>query len=150
MRRRLLPFFLLPALVLAFPLNSTAKEKLSRYAGIYKGETRAQDETREQSHEGSYATRHHTIVLSLGEDGTATLTQSPDAASEITSFGRWTHQADQIKLIFDPVDKQPTPPPMVFRLQKKTLTPVIYNHELWRQLPPPPMHRVKSAEQDND
>jgi len=147
MKRRLLSL----ALLLALPLTVLAKENLAKYAGIYKGETRGQDETREQSHQGDYATRHHTITLSLGADGTATLTQSPDATSEITSFAHWSHAGDQIKLTFDPVDKQPTPAPMSFRLEKKTLTPLVYNHDLWRTLPPPPMHRVKSTDAaDND
>jgi hypothetical protein len=146
MTRRLLPL----ALLLCLPLISVAKENLSKYAGIYKGETRGQDETREQSHEGDYAVRHHTITLSLGADGTATLTQSPDATSEITNFGHWTHEGDRIKLTFDPVENQPTPAPMTFRLEKKTLTVVTYSHQLWPMLPPPPLHRVKPGAGDND
>lgn len=145
--KRLLSLVLLAAL----PVTALAKDKLARYAGIYKGETRAQDETREQSHEGSYATRHHTITLSLGEDGSATLTQSPDGTNEITSFAHWSHAGDQIKLSFDLVDKDSTSPPMTFRLERKTLTPLAYDHALWHTLPPPPLHRVKSgATPDND
>ena len=44
-----------------------------------------------------------------------------------------------LKLTFDPVEKQPTPAPITFRYEHKTLTPVVYNHDLWRTLPPPPL-----------
>ena len=138
------------ALLAALPIPALAKEDLSKYAGIYKGETRARGETRDQSRDGTFSIRHHTMTLSLGEDGTATLTQSPDAVNEITSFAHWTHEGDQIKLIFDPVEKQPTPPPMAFRLEHRTLTPVIWNHDLWRALPPPPMKRMKQHDSGDD
>jgi hypothetical protein len=142
--KRLLPLALLAVL----PLAALAKNDLSKYAGIYKGETRAKDETRDQSRDGAFATRHHTMSLSLGDDGTATLTQSPDAVHEITSFAHWTHQGDQIKLTFDSVDKQPTPPPMTFRYEHKRLTPVVWNHDLWRPLPPPAMKRMSQHDAD--
>jgi hypothetical protein len=131
------------ALLAVLPLSLHAKEKdeLSKYAGTYKGETRAKGETREQSQEGTYAIRHHTMTLDLGKDGTATLTQSPTGANEITSFAHWSVQGDTIKLTFDPVDQQATPAPMTFRVAHKTLTPVTYNHTLWSTLPPPPLKR---------
>ena len=53
------------------------------------------------------------MTLSLGDDGTATLTQSPDAVNEITSFGRWIRQGDIIRLNFESVGKQPAPAPHV-------------------------------------
>jgi hypothetical protein len=129
------------ALLAALPLTLHAKPKSeqSKLAGTYAGETRAKDETRAQSQDGTYAIRHHTMTLDLGKDGTATLTQSPDATSEITSFAHWTIEGDTLKLIFDPVDKQPTPSTITFRYAHKTLTPVVYNHDLWRTLPPPPL-----------
>jgi hypothetical protein len=127
------------ALLAALPLPALAKDEASKLAGTYKGETRAKDESRAQSQDGTYAILHHTMTLDLGKDGSATLTQSPDAKSEITSFARWSLQGDVLKLTFDPVDKQPTPAPMSFRYDHKTLTPVVYNHDLWRTLPPPPL-----------
>jgi hypothetical protein len=127
------------ALLAALPLTALAKDEASKIAGTYKGETRAKDESRAQSQDGTYAIRHHTMTLDLGKDGTATLTQSPDATSEITSFAHWSLQGDVLKLNFDPVDKQPTPTPITFRYDHKTLTPVVYNHDLWRTLPPPPL-----------
>ena len=129
------------ALLISLPLTALAKDEMSKIAGTYKGETRAKGETRDQSDEGTYVNRHRTIMVVLGKDGTATLAQSPDATDEITSFAHWTIQGDTIKLIFDPVDKQITPAPMTFRYEHKTLTPLVYNHDLWRTLPPPPMKR---------
>jgi hypothetical protein len=136
------------ALLAVLPLTAHAKTKneLSKVAGTYKGETRARDETRAQSQDGTYAIRHHTMTLDLGKDGTATLTQSPTGAEEITSFAHWTIQGDTMTLNFDPVDKQPTPTPISFRYDHKTLTPVVYNHDLWRTLPPPPLKRQKQHE----
>jgi hypothetical protein len=137
--KRLLSLALLAVLPLA--LHAKPKNEQSKLAGTYKGETRAKDETRGQSQDGTYAIRHHTMSLDLGKDGTATLTQSPTGANEITSFAHWTLQGDVIKLTFDPVDKQGTPTPMTFRYNHKTLTPVLYDHDLWHPLPPPPLKR---------
>jgi hypothetical protein len=140
------------ALLAALPLTLHAKEKneQSKLAGTYKGETRAKDETRAQSQDGTYAIRHHTMSLDLGKDGTATLTQSPDAITEITSFAHWTLEGDILKLNFDPVEKQPTPTPITFRYEHKTLTPVVYNHDLWRTLPPPPLKFEKPHDVNGD
>jgi hypothetical protein len=139
--KRLLSLALLA--VLPLTVHAKTKNELSKVAGTYKGETRARDETRAQSQDGVYAIRHHTTSLDLGKEGSATLTQSPTGADEITSFAHWTLQGDTIKLTFDPVDKQPTPAPMTFRLNHKTLTAVTYNHDLWPKLPPPPLHFEK-------
>jgi hypothetical protein len=144
--KRLLSLVLLAAL----PLVALAKNEQSKLAGTYKGETRAKGETRVQGNEGTYAIRHHTMSLDLGKDGTATLSQSPTGADEITSFAHWTLQSDVIKLTFDPVDKQATPAPITFRYNKKTLTPVVYDHDLWRTLPPPPLKRMKHSETNNN
>jgi hypothetical protein len=132
MRRLLLSL----ALLVTLPIVAMAKEDLSKYTGTYKGEVRA--------------TRNRTMTLSLGDDGTATLTQSPDAVNEITSFAHWTHQGDMIRLNFDPVNKQPTPPPMTFRHGHKTLTPVTWNHSLWRTVAPPTMKRMKQHDPGDD
>jgi hypothetical protein len=146
--KRLLSLALLAALPLT--VHAKTKNELSKVAGTYKGETRARDETRAQSQDGTYAIRHHTMSLDLGKDGTATLTQSPTGADEITSFAHWDIQGDTIKLTFDPVDKQATPTTITFRLNHKILTPLVYNHDLWRSLPPPPLKRERQSEASAD
>lgn len=143
--RRVTPLVLLVAL----PLSAAAKNELAKYAGTYQGETRARGETREQSHDGAFATRHHTITLDLGADGSATLTQSPDGTHEMTSFAHWAMRGNVIQLTFD-ADKGPAPAPMTFRCDHKTLVPVTWNHDLWHTLPPPAMKRVKSGQTSND
>jgi hypothetical protein len=137
--KRLLSLALLALLPLS--LHARDKNQFSKLAGTYKGETRAKGETREQSQDGTYAIRHHTMTLDLGKDGTATLSQSPTGANEITSFAHWTREGDIVKLTFDPVDKQPTPAPMTFHYDHKTLKPLTYDHSLWKTLPPPPLKR---------
>lgn len=127
--------------LMPFTLHAKEKNEKSKLAGTYKGETRAQGETRDQSHDGAYAMRHHTMTLDLGKDGTATLTQSPTGANEITSFAHWTIQGDTVKLTFDPVDKQITPASMTFRVDHKSLIPAVYDHDLWHSIPPPPLKR---------
>ena len=124
------------AFLVILPIVTLGSEDLSKYAGTYKGETQ------------SFSDR--AMTLSLGDDGTATLTQSPDAVNEITSFGRWTRQGDIITLTLDPVGKQAAPPPMTFRLDHKTLTPVSWNHSLWRTAPPPAMKRMKIKKHDSE
>jgi len=125
------------------PLTLAAREKnpLHKYAGSYQGETRAVGETRDQSQEGQYSVRHHTIELDLGGDGTATLTQSPAGTDEITSFAHWSVAGDTLSLTFDPSGTMPAPSPMTFRIRHKTLVPVTYDHSLWPKLPPPPLNR---------
>ena len=67
--KRLLSLALLA--VLPLTVHAKPKSEQSKLAGTYKGETRAKDETRAQSQDGTYAIRHHTMALDLGKDGTA-------------------------------------------------------------------------------
>jgi hypothetical protein len=165
--RCLLVLTALVCLVGARPLR--AGDSLAKYAGVYHGETRTKEETRAQSNEGAYAIRHHTITLSLGKDGGATLTESPDAVSETTRFGHWSYAAGLITVRLDPppdgTTKGPTrgptqrsgqegteePTPVTgpatgsatetFSVNHHELTPVTWDHQLWKTLPPPKMQR---------
>ncbi len=121
--------------------GGAAHNDLKKFAGVYKGETRAADESREQSREGAYAIKHHTIVVSLGTDGTATVTQSPDAVSESTSFAHWARAGNEIRLTFDPQAGKPASAPMVFNLRHNELVPVAWDHAAWKKQPPPTLHR---------
>jgi hypothetical protein len=135
-----------PVLVLVLLLATTclpaiARDSLGKYAGVYHGETRTKEETRAQSREPEYATRHHTITLSLGKDGSATLTESPDAVSETTRFAHWTYADGQITLRFDPLPNGTTPTPEIYGVNHHELTPVVWDHQLWKNLPPPKLER---------
>jgi hypothetical protein len=128
-------------LVAAWPPRLEARDSLGKYAGVYHGETRTKEETRAQSREPEYATRHHTMTLSLGKDGSATLTESPDAVSETTRFAHWSYADGQITLRFDPLPNGTTPAPEVYSVNHHELTPVVWDHQLWKNLPPPKLER---------
>ncbi len=130
---------LLPAA--AWPPSVQARDSLAKYAGVYHGETRTREETRAQSREQEYAVRHHTITLTLGKDGTATLTESPDAVSETTRFAHWSYADEQITLRFDPLPDGTTPAPESYSVNHHELTPVVWDHHLWKTLPPPKLER---------
>ncbi|MGI8772254.1 MAG: hypothetical protein ACR2JE_12555 [Acidobacteriaceae bacterium] len=128
-------------LAAAFPQNMQARDSLAKYAGVYHGETRTREETRGQSREPEYATRHHTITLTLGKDGSATLTESPDAVSETTRFAHWSYADGQITLRFDPLADGTTPAQESYSVNHHELTPVVWDHRLWKTLPPPKLER---------
>ncbi len=134
----------------AIPLHGSDHPK--KYAGLWKGETYGKGETRADTREGAFAARHHTIELSLGPDGTATVTQSPDAVSETTGFAHWNVSGDQLMLVFDVAaaanpavpepnqTSQPTPP-LTFAISHGELTPIAWDHSLWKAQGPPKLHR---------
>ena len=55
------------------------------------------------------------MSVSLGADGTATVTEDPGTGS-ITSFGHWANEGNQIKVTFNAIAGEPTSPAMVFRV----------------------------------
>jgi hypothetical protein len=152
-----MPFRRLPAILLllcALPLH--AREKASKLAGTWKGQTYARGETYEQSREGSYAIRHHTIELSLGSDGTATVTESPDSVSSTTRFAHWTFAQNRLTLSFDPAPagtseasnahqpsapSQPQSSTLVFTLSHGELIPATWDPSVWGKAGPPHLHR---------
>ena len=52
--------------------------------------------------------------LSLGADGTATVTEDPGNGTT-TLFGHWVDSGSQVKVTFDAVEGKPVEPPMVFQ-----------------------------------
>jgi hypothetical protein len=144
-------------LLCAVPLH--ARESASRLAGNWKGQTYARGETYEQSREGAYAIRHHTIELSLGEDGSATLTESPDAVSSTTRFGHWTYGEHRLTVTLDSAnDSAPTESPgqhdgtvaaqakssgnvLVFTVGHGELIPATWDAAVWGKAGPPHLKR---------
>src|ERR1700727_509718 len=63
----------------------------SRFAGGY--ESQARPDTRDMS----------SMNLSLGSDGTATVTQTSKAGDTSVLFGHWTDTGGQVSVKFDPV-----------------------------------------------
>lgn len=73
------------------------------------------------------------MELSLGPDGTATVTEDPGGAPT-TLFGHWVDTGNQVKVSFDA-----TEPPMVFAPGHGGLQAITWNHATWGGINPPPM-----------
>ena len=80
------------------------------------------------------------MSVSLGVDGTATVTEDPGTGS-ITSFGHWASDGSQIKVTFNADADEVAPPPMVFQLFHNKLQPVTWNHDAWGTAHPPSMEK---------
>jgi hypothetical protein len=76
--------------------------------------------------------------LSLGADGTATVTEDPGNGTT-TLFGHWVDSGSQVKVMFDAVEGKPVEPPMVFEPGHDGLQAVTWNHAKWGNTNPPPM-----------
>jgi hypothetical protein len=80
------------------------------------------------------------INLSLGADGTATVTEDP-GDSATTLFGHWVDSGGQVTVFFDAVEGAPAEPPMVFQPAHDGLQAVTWNHAAWGKVDPPPMKK---------
>lgn len=82
------------------------------------------------------------MTVSLGQDGTATVTGDPGTGS-ITSFGHWTGEGNQIKVTFeaDAFSSEPVAAPMVFEIDHNHLKAVSWDHAAWGNTPPPVMSK---------
>ena len=91
---------------------------------------------------GIYVTRAPktapTMSVSLGGDGSATVTQDPGKGST-TFFGHWADDGSQIKVTFNAVAGEPQAAPMVFEVAHNKLKAVSWDHEAWGNAHPPTM-----------
>jgi hypothetical protein len=91
---------------------------------------------------GTYITRAPrtapTMTVSLGEDGTATVTQDAGQGST-TSFGHWQESGSQVKVTFDANIEGPQQPEMVFQPLHDKLQPITWDHQAWGTTQPPTM-----------
>ncbi len=85
--------------------------------------------------------------LSLGADGTATVTESPDGGEARTLFGHWADLGGQVKVTFDAVADAPAEPPMVFQPAHDGLQAVSWNRAAWGNASPPPMKKGYKVKQ---
>ena len=76
---------------------------VSKYAGIYSSEA---PDTSDAAGPAGPA-----FSVSLGPDGTATVTQDMGKGA-VTTFGHWTDAGSQITIKFDEVEGKPTDAPM--------------------------------------
>ena len=91
---------------------------------------------------GIYVTRAPktapSMSVSLGADGSATVTQDPGQGST-TLFGRWQDDGHQIKVTFDAAEGEPLPAPMVFEPAHGKLQAISWDHQAWGNARPPAM-----------
>jgi hypothetical protein len=78
--------------------------------------------------------------LSLGKDGTATVTEDPGSGAK-TLFGHWVDSGSQVTVTFDAGEGTPVEPPMIFQPGHDGLQAVTWNHTSWGKVDPPPMKK---------
>ena len=81
-----------------------------------------------------------TMSVSLGNDGTATVTEDPGTGST-TLFGHWKDSGSQITVNFDAADGKPAEPAMVLQPSHDGLQAVTWNHTIWGKVTPPVMKK---------
>lgn len=107
----------------------------SHYAGIYSSE--APDTTDASGPAGP------AFSVSLGPDGTATVTQDMGKGA-ITTFGHWSDTGGQVTIKFDAAGDKPADAPMVFQSSHDGLQAVTWNHALWGKTTPPALKKEDS------
>ena len=122
-------FLLTSALLL--PVSRAQAENTaihSHFAGVYLSHPRNSSEV------------VPSMNLSLGKDGTATVTEDTGNGAT-TLFGHWVDSGSQVTVTFDAVEGKPVEPPMVFEPGHDGLQAVTWNHASWGKVEPPPMKK---------
>jgi hypothetical protein len=122
-------------IALALVVTPVFASPFSHFAGIYSSE--APDTTDAAGPAGP------AFSVSLGPDGTATVTQDAGKGA-VTTFGHWSDAGSQITIKFDDVDGKTTEPPMNFQPSHDGLQAMNWNHTLWGKLTPPPLKKEES------
>jgi hypothetical protein len=78
--------------------------------------------------------------LSLGPDGTATVTEDPGNGTK-TLFGHWVDSGSQVTVTFDAEEGKPAEPAMAFQPGHDGLQAVTWDHATWGKENPPPMKK---------
>ncbi len=84
--------------------------------------------------------------LSLGKDGSATVTEDPGTDS-LTLFGHWVDSGSGVTITFDAVEGKPAEPTMVFQSGHDGLQATTWNHAAWGKASPPPMKKGYKVKQ---
>lgn len=80
------------------------------------------------------------ISLSLGDDGTATVTEDLGNGAA-AYFGHWVDSGNQVSITFDAEEGKPSHPPMIFQPCHEGLQAVTWNRAEWGKFTPPPMKK---------
>jgi hypothetical protein len=100
----------------------------SKFTGVY------------QSQLSSGLTAGPSMNLSLGPDGSATVTEDVGNGTR-TLFGHWVDSGNQVLVTFDAVQGESPEPPMAFQPSHDGLQAVTWNHAAWGKENPPPMKK---------
>src|SRR5258708_27027685 len=100
----------------------------SKFVGVY------------QSHPRDGAKAGPSMNLSLGPDGSATVTEDPGTGTR-TLFGHWVDSGNQVTVTFDATEGEPAEPPMAFQPGHDGLQAVTWNHATWGKENPPPLKK---------
>lgn len=98
----------------------------SKFAGVYRSIDGAKD--------GGF------MNLSLGSDGSATVTEDPGTGTK-TLFGHWVDTGSQVMVTFDAEEGKPAEPAMAFQPAHDGLQAVTWDRALWGKENPPPMKK---------
>jgi hypothetical protein len=123
------------AVVLGLVATPVYASPYSKYAGIYSSE--APDSVEPTGPAGP------AFSVSLGPDGTATVTQDMGKGA-ITTFGHWADAGSQITVKFDEIEGKPTDAPMVFQPSHDGLQAVTWSHAFWGKTTPPVLKKEES------
>jgi len=102
---------------------------------------------------GTYASRPKedakpgpTMDLSLGVDGTATVTEDAGNGA-VTHFGHWVETNGQVKVSFDPVQGTPAEPPITLQAEHDGLRAIAWNRNTWGKTTPPVLKSLTRVKQ---
>lgn len=101
----------------------------AKFVGVYFSRTH------DAGKDGSF------MNLSLGPDGSATVTEDPGNGSTITLFGHWADSGNEVTVTFDAQEDRPAEPAMAFASGHDGLQAVTWNHATWGRENPPPMRK---------
>jgi hypothetical protein len=125
--KSILPLSLAGMLLLS-PLAafSSATNTHSKLAGVYMSHGH------DGGRDGSF------MNLSLGSDGSATVTEDPGTGTTTTLFGRWDDNGGQVTVTFDAQEHQPA---MAFAPGHDGMQAVTWDRATWGKENPPPMKK---------
>jgi hypothetical protein len=120
--------------MVAFSSNTNTH---SKFVGVYVSQTA------EGGRDGSF------MNLSLGPDGSATVTEDPGTGNTTTLFGHWVDAGSQVTVTFDAQEGTPSEPAMAFATGHDGLQAVSWNRSTWGKVSPPPMKKGGAKVKDH-
>ncbi|MGC2401504.1 MAG: hypothetical protein WA510_17035 [Acidobacteriaceae bacterium] len=105
---------------------------------------------------GVYMSQNHNggrdgsfMNLSLGPDGSATVTEDPGNGTTTTLFGHWVDGGGQVTVTFDAQEQKAEEPAMAFAQGHDGLQALTWNHSTWGKENPPPMKKGGAKVKDH-